>query len=98
MIVASFLPYVTCCWYDATSPYGKSLILFDSLVIFAKLRREHSNIGEHSSEYKPKSHFSLETISLMVKAIQADPEVAFRKLPSKEFVMFYFTTSNLKAG
>ena len=26
----------------------------------------------------------------MVTAIQADPEVAFRKLPNKEFFMFYF--------
>ena len=30
---------------------------------------------------------------MMVTAIQADPEVAFRKLPSKEFFMFYFITS-----
>ena len=29
----------------------------------------------------------------MVTAIQADPEVAFRKLPSKEFLMFYFIAS-----
>ena len=29
----------------------------------------------------------------MVTAIQADPEVAFRKLPSKEFFMFYFIIS-----
>ena len=29
----------------------------------------------------------------MVTAIQADPEVAFRKLPSKEFFMFYFIAS-----
>ena len=32
--------------------------------------------------------FSL--IQCMVTAIQADPEVAFRKLPSREFFMFYF--------
>ena len=29
----------------------------------------------------------------MVTAIQTDLEVAFRKLPSKEFFMFYFITS-----
>ena len=29
----------------------------------------------------------------MVTAIQADPEVAFRKLPSKEFFMFNFIAS-----
>ena len=29
----------------------------------------------------------------MVTAIQADPEVAFLKLPNKEFFMFYFIAS-----
>ena len=29
----------------------------------------------------------------MVTAIQADPEGAFRKFPSKEFFMFYFIAS-----
>ena len=29
----------------------------------------------------------------MVTAIQADPEVAFRKLSNKEFFMFYFIAS-----
>ena len=30
----------------------------------------------------------------MVTAIQADPEVAFRKSPSKEFFMFYLLQAN----
>ena len=29
----------------------------------------------------------------MVTAIQADPEVALRKLPSEEFSMFYFISN-----
>ena len=31
----------------------------------------------------------------MVTAIQADPEVAFRKLPSKDFFMFFLLRANL---
>ena len=64
MVVASFLPYVTCCWYDTTSPYGKSLILFDSFAHFCKVEKGNIAIwGSTATQYKPKSHFFLETIS-----------------------------------
>ena len=45
--------------------------------------------------YKPKFQILLEIISryMMVTAIQADPEVAFRKLPSKNFSCFILITS-----
>ena len=63
----------------------------------------HKPIMQHSSmglKQILQLYGNASTTNLMhVTAIQANPEVAFRKLPSIEFLMFYFimSKSGLKA-
>ena len=62
-----------------------------------RFKQQYCSNLSHSSTEQTKIPVFLEIIfsliQCMVTAIQADPEVAFRKLPSKEFFMFYFIAS-----
>ena len=49
--------------------------------------KTHSSVVQ--AEDPLLSRNTLNTNLMHVTAIQADPEVAFRKLPSAEFIMFY---------
>ena len=83
--------------YEALSMASKCVIIQRNIFLGwgLKATNQQTNIPLlHSSTVQTKIPVVLEIIfSLiycMVTAIQADPEVAFRKLPSKEFFMFYF--------